>query len=194
VAEIQKSKEPEIAPRLVTGDGQTKPVGSTMTRDELLAGITLLVQAIQGQRSQDAALSESLSQTIADTFERMEGKFRDRDGEWNIANYPERSVFNPKGEHRTLGQPRPLLNGEVFWVGTPMDEREMTRDEIEAANAIRPGIYHGGQWKVINLAPGQGKRALLVVFPNVEPDQRSSLPSMLTMLREMTGEPVASVA
>jgi hypothetical protein len=174
----------ETPSRLVMPDGERKPVASTMTRDELFEGIKLLAAAIGGARQQDANLADTLSQSIADTFERMEGKFRERDGEWNIARFPDRSVFNPQGENPGLN-PRPELNGEVFWVGTPMDEREMSREEIEAANAIQPGVYHGGQWKVVNLAPGMNKRALLVVFPCVEPDQRSSLPSMLAMLREM---------
>lgn len=180
----QKSN-PEAAPRLVTPDGP-KPVASTMTRDELFAGIKLLADAIAGTRASDATLADGLSKTIADAFERMEGKFRDRDGEWNIAKFPARSDFNPLGDNEEVGGlARPLLNGEVFWVGTPMDEREMTREAIELANQLEPVICHAGQWKVIDLTPGQKKRALLVVFPCAEPDQRASLPSDVEMMREM---------
>lgn len=190
------SKEnPEMAPRLVGADGVAKPVASTMTRDELFSAIKLLADAIGGARQADASLADTLTKGIADAFERMEGKFRDRDGNWNIANYPARSVFNPLGDNAEVGGlPRPHLEGDVFWVGTPMDEREMTREEIELANQIEPGIYHGGQWKVINLAPGQHKRALLVVFPCAEPDARGSLPTMAAMLREMVDARKGSLA
>jgi hypothetical protein len=194
MAENQKPKEtPEVAARLVMPDGERKPVASTMTRDELLDAIKLIVGSQRtAEEIATSVAREVASDVAASVFDRMEGKTRH--GDWNIANFPERSVFNPQGDHPSLGLPRPELDGEVFWVGTPMDEREMSREEIEAANAIRPGVYHNGQWKVINLAPGMNKRALLVVFPCVEPDQRSSLPSMLAMLREMTGERVAAVA
>ena len=51
-----------------------------------------------------------------------------------------------------------------------------------------------GRFKVVNLQPGQiGTRALLVLFPCSEPDQRAALPSMVDMLREMTAEPAIVV-
>lgn len=193
MAEIQKPKEnPEMAPRLVTAEGVRQPVASTMTRDELLEAIKLIVGS---QKTAEEIATRVASEVAADVFDRMEGKFRDRVGDWNIAKFPARSAFNPLGDNEEAGGlARPHLNGEVFWVGTPMDEREMDREEIELANAIEPGIYHGGQWKVINLAPGQNKRALLVVFPCVEPDMRASLPSMRDMLREMVNARTAAVA
>lgn len=193
MAEIPKPKDnPEMAPRLVTGDGERKPVASTMTRDELLDAIKLIVGSQRTAEEIATNVAREVASDVASAvFERMEGKTRH--GDWNIARFPDRSAFNPQGENPELN-PRPELLGEIFWVGTPMDEREMSREEIEAANEIQPGIYHGGQWKVVNLAPGMHKRALLVVFPCVEPDQRSSLPSMLAMLREMADEAKARSA
>lgn len=192
MAEMQK---PTKDPVLVTGDGERKP--PAITREELyeLLKPTGQNEAMLAQMStlMAEAMAKAVTTAVTDAqnaiFDKMSGE--SKYGDWNIANYPERSAFNPKGE-RAL--PRPRLNGDIFWVGTPMDEREMSREEIEAANAIEPGIYHGGQWKVVNLAPGMNKRALLVVFPCVEPDQRSSLPSMLAMLREMSGARAVAVA
>jgi hypothetical protein len=185
-------KNPEPAARLVMPDGERKPVASTMTRDELLDAIKMVVGSQRTAEEIATNVAREVASDVASAvFERMEGKTRH--GDWNIARFPDRSVFNPQGENAELN-PRPELQGEIFWVGTPMDEREMSREEIALANQLRPGIYHGGQWKVIDLAPGQGKRALLVVFPCVEPDQRSSLPSMVNMLREMTADAAAAVA
>lgn len=177
-------------PLLVKGDG-TRTAPSSISREELLE---LVREVIGSQRSAEEIATkvagEVAAKVAADVFERMEGK--SQYGDWNVRNYHERSVFNAKGDHPTLGDPRPHLVGHVFWVGTLMDEREMTRDEIDLTNKLTPGRYHNGAWRVVNLAPGQtGTRALLVLFPCSEPDQRAALPSMVDMLREMTAEPVA---
>jgi hypothetical protein len=186
---VADNPKTDTTPRLVTGDGDRK--APAMTREELYELLKPTGQNEEMLARMSTMMAEAMAKAVTTAvteaqnavFEKMSGETKY--GEWNIANFPERSVFNPLGDNPKNGLPRPELNGDIFWVGTPMDEREMSREEIEAANAIQPGIYHGGQWKVINLAPGMNKRALLVVFPCVEPDQRSSLPSMLAMLREM---------
>lgn len=187
----------DLTPKLVTPDGPKAPA---ITREELyellkptgqneamLASMaTLMAEAMA------TAVSKATADAQNAVFDKMQGETKY--GDWNIANYPARSVFNPKGDNPNSGLPRPELVGHVFWVGTLMDSREMSHAEIEAANQLTPGTFHGGQWRVKDLAPGQtGTRALLVVFPCAEPDQRAALPSMLDMLREMTGQ-LASVA
>lgn len=179
----QDAKEP--IPQLVTKDGERKPVGSTMTRDELLEAIKLVVG---GQQQAEEIVRQVARQTAADVssaiYDRMEGQLRD--GEWNIKNYPARSVLNPLGEK---DHPRPDIHGEIFWVGTLLRKDEHTREEIELLNKLQPGVYHNGEWKVIDLAPGvRNQRKLLVVFPCADRDKRSELPSMVEMLRIMTGE------
>lgn len=181
----QDAKEP--IPQLVTKDGERKPVGSTMTRDELLEAIKLVVG---GQQQAEEIVRQVARQTAADVssaiYDRMEGQLRD--GEWNIKNYPARSVLNPLGEK---DHPRPDIHGEIFWVGTLLRKDEHTREEIELLNKLQPGVYHNGEWKVIDLAPGvRNQRKLLVVFPCADRDKRSELPSMVEMLRIMTGEVV----
>jgi hypothetical protein len=184
-----ESKEP--TPVLVAKDGERKPVASTMTRDELLDIVKAIVTS--QRTAEDIATKvagEVAAQVAADVFDRMEGK--NQYGDWNVKNYHERSTFNPKGDHPELGHPRPEIDGIVFWVGTPMQAKEMTHEEIALTNALKPGRFHGGAWRVVDLAPGQvGTRALLVLFPCTEPDQRAALPDMVTMLKEMTAAPVA---
>jgi len=177
-------------PVLVGKDGARTPA-QAITRDELLA---LVKEIITAQGSAEAIATkvagEVAAQVASDIYDRMEGK--NQHGDWNIANYPGRSVFNPDGDHPTLN-PRPEIVGHVFWVGTLMDAREHTHAEIELINALRPGRYHGGAWRVVDLAPGQtGTRKLLVLFPCADPDLRSGLPTMVDMLREMNGQAVAA--
>jgi hypothetical protein len=98
---------------------------------------------------------------------------------------PNVSVFNPKGERE---HPRTRIQGEIFWLGTKLHEEELVEAEILLLNRLRPGLYHGGQWKVTDQAPGTGARNLLIWFPNEETDDRANLPpSMVAMLEEMVG-------
>jgi len=188
------SIEKEPVPVLVAKDGTRTAPASTLTRDELL---DIVKQIVGAQQTAEAIASkvaaEVAAQVASSVFDRMEGK--NQFGDWNIKNYHARSVFNPKGDHPELGLPRPELDGHVFWVGTLMDSREMTHEEIELTNKLVPGRFHGGAWRVVDLAPGQtGTRALLVIFPCAEPDQRAALPDMVTMLREMTATAPVAVA
>ena len=98
---------------------------------------------------------------------------------------PNVSVFNPKGER---DHPRPRIQGEIFWLGTKLHEEELVEAEITLLNLLKPGLYHGGQWKVTDQAQGTGARNLLIFFPNEEADDRTNLPpSMVAMLEEMVG-------
>jgi hypothetical protein len=106
-------------------------------------------------------------------------------------NFPHISVLNPKGEK---DHPRPEIVGEVLWLETRLDKSELEAREIELINRLRPGAFHGGQWQVIDRAPGSNTRSLQVIFPNVEPDDRSNLPpSMVAMLEEMVGDAASPV-
>ena len=185
--------EKEIpTPMLVGKDGtRTPPVTNTITRDELLDLVREIVKSQSAAESIATKVAGEVAAQVAhDIYERMEGK--NQYGDWNIKNYHARSTFNPDGDHPSL-KPRPALDGHVFWVGTLMDEREMTREEIDLTNKLRPGRFHGGAWRVVDLAPGQpGTRSLLVLFPCADPDMRASLPPMVDMLREMTAATVAA--
>jgi hypothetical protein len=98
---------------------------------------------------------------------------------------PNVSAFNPRGERE---HPRPDIQGDIFWLGTKLHKEELTEAEITLLNRLTPGLYHGGQWKVEDKAPGTGARHLLVWFPNEETDDRANLPpTMIAMLEEMVG-------
>ena len=108
---------------------------------------------------------------------------------------PHMSAFNPDGER---DRPRPTLIGTVFWLNTRLQAEELTREEIELLNALKPGAYgEYGAWTVENLSPGMGRpadRKIQVTFPNKDKDQRDGLPSMVAMLRQMVAESTAAFA
>jgi hypothetical protein len=179
-------------PTLVGKDGTRTPTPGVATFDQLLEALKVVVGSQQtAEAIATKVAGEVAAQVASDVFDKLEG--RNQHGDWNVKNYHERSVFNPKGDHPDLGDPRPEIDGIVFWVGTPMQAKEMTHEEIALTNKLVPGRCHGGAWRVVDLAPGQpGTRALLVLFPCAEPDQRAALPSMVDMLREMTAAPVVA--
>lgn len=111
--------------------------------------------------------------------------------------YPAISAFNPEGE---LKNPRPALLGDIYWVGYLLRGDELTRQEIELVNGLRPGDYEvrarSGQplpFKVRDLDPGSREsRRLLVLFPSATADQRHDLPTMVEMLQQVVAPAVAA--
>lgn len=186
----------DLTPKLITPEGAKPPA---ITREELYELLkptgqneAMLAQLVPMMaEAMAAAVAKATTDAQNAVFDKLQGETKY--GNWNVANYPARSVFNPKGDHPEKGLPRPEVNGHVFWVGTLMDSREMTHEEIDLTNKLVPGRFHGGAWKVTDLAPGQtGTRALLVTFPCADPDMRANLPSMVDMLREMTADVMAT--
>lgn len=104
-------------------------------------------------------------------------------------NPPLMSAFNPEGE---LAHPRPPIIGTVFLLNTRLQAEELTREEIELLNALKPGAYGDyGAWVVENLSPGMGRpedRKIQITFPNKDKDQRDGLPPLVQMLRRMVAE------
>lgn len=128
------------------------------------------------------AIQQAAASAAAEMFERGTGTIKQN------PDYPAISAFNREGEFKN---PRPSLNGHVFWVGTPLHASELTREEIELVNALVPGDYHGGMWVVRDLAPGVKNpehRRLSVEFQCRDNDQRQDLPKFVEMLREMVGD------
>lgn len=146
-----------------------------ITINDLLA---LVREMVSANRMDAAAVAEVATKAGADVFEKLSGQW------WDIGKYPGVSVFNPLGEKHT---PRPELVGHVFWLGYLLHKDELTKAEIDLVNQLRPGLYHNGQWMVMNLRPGVANtQELLVLFPCKDPDVRANLPrSMTEMLREM---------
>jgi hypothetical protein len=112
-------------------------------------------------------------------------------------NYPGISCFNPLGEK---AHPRPELLGDIYWAGYLLRGDELTREEIELTNQLKPGDWEirsrGGStlpFKVRDLDPGsRNSRRLLILFPCATADQRHDVPTMVDMLRQVVGESVAA--
>jgi len=110
---------------------------------------------------------------------------------------PRKSVFNPLGER---DHQNPSLKGDIYWAGYLLKGDELTRQEIELTNQLKPGHYEiqsrsGGMlpFTVTNLDPGsKDVRRLLVLFPCMTADQRYELPTMVEMLNQVL--PVATAA
>ena len=164
----------EQAPRLVKADGSTMtPADAPMTRSEFMEAIKLIV----GGQAQASETANAKTDAVVDALQHIRADLNK--GEYNIANFPNISAFNPRGENKTVGGvPRNPLKGEIAWIGTPIVWHEQTYDELELLNQLEPGIYHNGEWIVRDLQPGvKGARKLLVMFPNMETDQRAELPN-----------------
>jgi hypothetical protein len=161
-------------PRLVGKDGERKtPSEAVATRTDLIAFGEAIGSGIHRLAETTAEAAKAAQEANVKAF----GDLRDdlKKGEYNIANFPNTSAFNPEGEKDA---PRPKLNGMVLWVGTPVVEHEQTREELELLNQLEPGIYHGGDWKVVDLQPGvKGDRLLRVDFPCNTTDKLMALPT-----------------
>jgi hypothetical protein len=153
-------------------DGAT-PI--TLTFDQLK-------ELLQGSGSGHAATLAALAAQLGD------GTLRQN------PDPPHMSAFNPEGE---LAKPRPPLIGTFFWLNTRLQAEELTREEIDLLNVLKPGVYGDyGAWVVENLSPGMGRPAdkkLQITFPNKDGDHRATLPSMVEMLRRMVAESSALV-
>jgi hypothetical protein len=111
--------------------------------------------------------------------------------------HPGISPFNPLGER---DHPRPELLGDIYWAGYLLRGDELTREEIELVNQLKPGDWEirsrGGStlpFKVRDLDPGsRNSRRLLILFPCATADQRHDVPTMVDMLRQVVGESVAA--
>ncbi len=162
------------APRLVKADGERMtPAEAPMTRSEFLAAVQMIVG---GQQAQTAAQDQKQT-ALVDALQHIRADINK--GEYNIANFPNISAFNPRGENTTVGGvARPPLKGEILWVGTPVVWHEQTYDELRLLHQLEPGVYHNGEWIVRDMEPGvKGSRKYYVHFPNLDPDKRADLPN-----------------
>lgn len=182
----------EQTPTLVKKDGErVTPAQAAVTREDMLE----IVKAIVGGQQAASEAANAKTDAVVDALQHIRADINK--GEYNIANFPNVSAFNPLGENATVGgTPRPALIGEVAWVGTPCVAHEMTAQEIALMNRLQPGEYHNAQWVVTDQQPGvRGTRKLRVDFPNKEQDQRADLPNgyfhpteKVPMRDDLTGE------
>jgi hypothetical protein len=98
------------------------------------------------------------------------------------ARHPDVSVFNPEGER---DHPRPPLKRKTFWIGVPLQQDELDREEIELFNSIEHTMEaRSGQWKA---EIRNNNMELHINFPNASVDERMDLPSMKMLMRELIG-------
>lgn len=163
-------------PRLIKGDGTTQTPGDTpMTRNEFLEA----VKAIVAMQAGAADVAAQKTDAVVDALQHIRSDINK--GEYNIANFPNVSAFNPLGENKTVGgRPRPQFpkNTTISWVGTPVIWHEQTYEEMVLLLQLEPGIYHNGEWVVVDRQPGvRGSKDYRVDFPCKTADERSALPS-----------------
>jgi hypothetical protein len=182
-------------PTLVKPDGTRQTTSETpVSRADFLAAVQAIVGGVtETQREQIATLAEAIGSVRAEGETRTtqiaqslaEIKADMHKGDYNIANFPGVSAFNPLGEK---AHPRPTLKGEVSWMGDPVRESDYTAHELALFNQITKGVYHNGQWEVIDLQPGRAGRRLFVKFPCADKDQAAQLPG--SYLHPTEKEPV----
>lgn len=150
-----------------------------------------LMQLLQTAAAANQMSPEMLAGVIAKAVQASTSEAHERASGAIAAapDYHARSAFNPDGD---FAAPRPPLVGLYYWCGYPLVAADLLREEIELLQQLEPGHYgpHGA-WTVTDLTPGMKRpedKRFLITFPNKEPDQRSSLPSMREMVRLMVDE------
>lgn len=106
-------------------------------------------------------------------------------------NYPERSVFNPAGVFDDEGRALPAkvrLSRPTFFVKVRLNDELMTPDEIDLCNSIASNKEaRNGAWlaAVIRKPGGQEELRILDDFTVYNADDRSDLPPLTFILREL---------
>ncbi len=187
-------------PRLVKPDGERMaPADAPLTLGNAFEMFKALLAENRASAEESARIQAEAFASAQLAMKKKLDEEAESEDQKALKSFKNRSVFNPYAEDC---RPRPEIKGEIAWLGTPCLRAEQTREEIELLNQLQPGLYHNGEWKVIDQTPGvKGSRKLLVMFPCMDPDQRAALPGGYTdpqtgrfvtgmeqMLREMVTE------
>jgi len=106
-------------------------------------------------------------------------------------NYPRISAYNPLGDK---AHPRDPFKCRMFWNGFDMDWDTTTAEEIRLLNLVEPGQYRfrridGRTWEQMTVTGERNATGALskleFFFPTKE--NRDTLPSMVSMLRDILG-------
>lgn len=106
-------------------------------------------------------------------------------------NYPERSVFNPRGVFDDLGNalpPKIKLSRTTLFVKVRLNDEVMTTEEIELCNRFTtPKEARDGKWRaeVIRKEGGAEELRILHDFTVFNADDRNDLPPFTFILREL---------
>jgi hypothetical protein len=151
-----------------------------------------------------AGLEPVTPSTSLDALEGMLGRI----GQTNVAairearkldrkenpNYPERSVFLPRGLYDDEGRPQPpklKLTHVTHYCGQPINGESETEEEIALFNRFTESKEsRDGKWKAQLTWEGK-KSTLMITVPARSIDDRSELPAMTQVLTELLDGPDA---
>lgn len=141
----------------------------------LLAAV--LNRLVDAQEANRGLSKEDLTEVMEANSEGMRRALKPEN-----ARHPDISAFNPLGER---DHPRPALRRKTFWIGVPLQQDELTKEEIDLFNAIdHPMEARSGMWKA---ELKNGGTELHITFPNATMDERMDLPSMRVLMTELIG-------
>lgn len=130
------------------------------------------------------------SANIADLLKQQQASFDELHPRENKTP-PKISAFNPAGDR---DHPKPKLKCEMLWVGYPLEEKGLTRDEIELLNRADIGAYTfmrtdgmPDTLKIEGEADARGRMTKLKFYFPCKGDNRMNLPGMAAMLRSAFG-------
>lgn len=87
------------------------------------------------------------------------------------AKYKHKTPWNPTGEkyRRPLSRP-------TFLNGHRLHEKQLSQEDIDLLNKVRPGVYNGRKWTVIEQSLNEnGQGAIKIYIPNRTPEQRMAM-------------------
>lgn len=103
---------------------------------EVSAAITMMAEILKELKSKEPQGGDDRIGILAQSVQALVAAENSRPRENRFG--PEISVFNPLGER---DNPRPELKCKMFWLGHKLTKDVLTREEIEALNAMEPGHY-----------------------------------------------------
>lgn len=158
--EAEVAREAQIAAEAAERDAlkkaaETVAVPAAATQDPLMMAL-LTTLANQGQ-----AIQKLLERNEQHTGPTPQVPF---------AKFKQKTPWNPTGaKYKPLTRP-------TFLNGHRLKEKTLSQEEIDLLNQVKPGIYNGRKWTVIEQSTNEnGAGAIKIYFPNKTPEQRMAL-------------------
>jgi hypothetical protein len=106
-------------------------------------------------------------------------------------NYPEKSVFFPRGKFDDLGNARPpkaTFTRPTYYNGVRLGGELETEEEIQLCNQFtRDKSCRDGLWEAIIENAGSSRERLIIKVPSLSIDERMGLPPFTLILAELLG-------
>lgn len=102
------------------------------------------------------------------------------------ANQPPRKIKAAEYQRtRSVHRDKPKLTRPIYQNGYALDIYQLSKDAIEMANQIKPGIYADGLLTVVSIQEGTGMHALNITYPNKSVDERMAIKSAFPSFEHM---------